>query len=99
MISYVDFGEFAGKTGPNTSYKKPLTENELLRRLWGIRRENWCLIRGSVCKPVGGAIYWYKVLCTRPTYIVIGARGSVICPSVCPSGCPWAFFDFCIFIQ
>ena len=62
MSYYVDFGAFTGKTGPATSYKNLLVD--LFLR---------CLIRGSVCKPVGGAIYWYKVLCTSPTYDVIGS--------------------------
>ena len=53
MSSYVDFGAFAGKTGPTISYKNPSADDEFL--------------------PVGSTIYWYKVLCTRPTYDFIGS--------------------------
>ena len=37
MSSNVDFGAFTRKTGYTTNYKNPLDDNELLRRLWGIR--------------------------------------------------------------
>ena len=48
MNSYIYFGSFTGKTGTTTSYNTLLVEV-----FW------WRLSCSSVCKPVGGAIYWY----------------------------------------
>ena len=73
MSSYIYFGAFSGKTGPNTSYKNLLVDNYFLHRLWCILRQNCTYHQlknpvggpiisshGSVRKIVGGAIYWYK---------------------------------------
>ena len=70
MSSYVDFGAFAGKTGPTTSYKNRSTDPFSQR-----------LSQGAVCKPVVGAIYWFKVLCNRPKYNVIVSEFGVVTAS------------------
>ena len=70
MSSYVDFGAFSGKTGPTTSYKNLSTDPFSQR-----------LSCGAVCKPVGGTIYFFKGLCNRPTYDVIGSGFGTITAS------------------